>query len=165
MAYKQTPGRQTMPKTGRGIPPVLMYGSPIKQEERPDLTMKGARTSQKTKENLATNAYADQGLTADSASGLFIANKYEKVYEQGKRGQKDRILDGSGKVIAEATEKNMGDGKPNEKLFKEYNRQKKYTESSRTKLANTLNVFSGNKENMTQADIQMQQGIGNMYKN
>jgi hypothetical protein len=165
MAYKQTPGRQAMPKTGRGIPPTLMTCSPMKQEERPDLTMKGARTSQKTKENIDNNAYAKEGLTADPASGLFTANKYEKVYEQGKRGQRDRILDGSGKVIAEAAETNRGEGKPNEKLFKEYNRQKKYTESSRAKLANTLNVFSGNKKNMTQADIQMQQGLGNMYKN
>lgn len=165
MAYKQSPGRQMMPKTGRGIPPVLMSGSPMRQEERPDLTMKGVKTSQKTKENLDKQAYAKEGLTADPASGLFTANKYEKVYDQGKHGQKDRILDGSGKVIAEADSPSGPDGKPNEKLFKEYNRQKKYTESSRAKLSNTLNVFSGNKKDMNQDDIQMQQNLGNMYKN
>ena len=36
MAYKQSPGRQMMPKTGAGIPPVLMCGSPMKQEKKKD---------------------------------------------------------------------------------------------------------------------------------
>lgn len=33
MAYKQSPGRQSMPKTGRGISPTLMCGSPMKQKD------------------------------------------------------------------------------------------------------------------------------------
>lgn len=33
MAYKQTPGRQSMPKTGRGLSPNLMCGSPMKQTD------------------------------------------------------------------------------------------------------------------------------------
>ena len=36
MAYKQSPGRKAMPKTGRGISPTLMCGSPMKQEKKKD---------------------------------------------------------------------------------------------------------------------------------
>ena len=32
MAYKQSPGRQAMPRTGRGLSPTLMSGSPMKQD-------------------------------------------------------------------------------------------------------------------------------------
>lgn len=46
MAYKQSPGRQTMPKTGRGIPPTLMSCSPMKQQKKKD------PYSGKTKEQL-----------------------------------------------------------------------------------------------------------------
>ena len=35
MAFKQKPGRESMPKTGRSIPPTLMCGSPMKQEMEP----------------------------------------------------------------------------------------------------------------------------------
>lgn len=34
MSYKQSPGRQMMPKTGRGISPTLMSCSPVKQEPK-----------------------------------------------------------------------------------------------------------------------------------
>ncbi len=34
MSYKQSPGRQMMPKTGRGISPTLMNCSPMKQEPK-----------------------------------------------------------------------------------------------------------------------------------
>ena len=36
MAYKQSPGRQAMPKTGRGLSPALMCGSPMKQQKKKD---------------------------------------------------------------------------------------------------------------------------------
>jgi hypothetical protein len=36
MAYKQSPGRQMMPKTGRGLSPALMCGSPVQQEKKKD---------------------------------------------------------------------------------------------------------------------------------
>ena len=58
MAYKQSPGRQMMPKTGAGIPPVLMCGSPMKQGieypasfngKMPSLPPKKGSTSTKTK--------------------------------------------------------------------------------------------------------------------
>ena len=38
MAYKQNAGRGMMPKTGRGLSPTLMSGSPMKQT----LTTQGA---------------------------------------------------------------------------------------------------------------------------
>ena len=56
MAYKQSPGRQMMSKTGRGIPPTLMCGSPMKQEKKKD-----PYTGQ-TKEQLgnAINEFSDK---------------------------------------------------------------------------------------------------------
>lgn len=43
MAYKQSPGRQAMPKTGRGISPTLMSESPMKQKNpRTGMTKAGA---------------------------------------------------------------------------------------------------------------------------
>jgi hypothetical protein len=41
MAYKQSPGRMAMPKTGRGISPVMMSscGSPAKQQKDPKTGM------------------------------------------------------------------------------------------------------------------------------
>jgi hypothetical protein len=36
MAYKQTPGRDMMSKTGSGIPQVLMSGSPMEQQKKKD---------------------------------------------------------------------------------------------------------------------------------
>jgi hypothetical protein len=165
MAYKQSPGRQMMPKTGRGIPPVLMSGSPMNQmEETPDLTMKGRNLAGKMQENLGKADYASsQGLSKDPASGLLTGNEYEKKYEIGGAGQRDRIISG-GKVIAEAKETNREKGMRNEKLYQQYEREKKNTESRRAKNANTLNVFSGNKKDLTQDDIRMQQNIGNMSK-
>ena len=166
MAYKQSPGRQMMPKTGRGIPPVLMSGSPMNQmEETPDLTTKGVNLANKMKQNLDIKDYASsQGLSQDSASGLLTGNEYEKKYEIGGAGQRDRIIGGDGKVIAEAKETNREKGMRNEKLYRQYEREKKNTESRREKNANILNVFSGNKKDLTQDDIRMQQNIGNMSK-
>jgi len=166
MAYKQSPGRQMMPKTGRGIPPTLMCGSPAKQTSgTPDLTMKGSNLAKKMDENLNKPDYASsQGLTKDAASGILTANNYEKRYVSGGAGQRDRILDGAGKVIAEAKETNAVKGMRNENLYKQYEREKKNTESRRANNANTLNVFSGNKKDLTQADIRMQQGLGNMSR-
>lgn len=165
MAYKQSPGRQMMPKTGRGIPPVLMSGSPINQtEETPDLTSKGVNLSNKMKQNLEIKDYASsQGLSKDPASGLLTANEYEKKYVVGGAGQKDRIISG-GKVIAEAKETNREKGMRNEKLYQQYEREKKNTESRRAKKANTLNVFSGNKKDLTESDVKMQQNLGNMSR-
>jgi hypothetical protein len=163
--FKMTPGRSPFLKTGRGIPPVLMSGSPMNQmEETPDLTTKGINLANKMKQNLDKKDYASsQGLSQDPASGLLTGNEYEKKYEIGGAGQRDRIISG-GKVIAEAKETNREKGMRNEKLYQQYEREKKNTESRRAKNANTLNVFSGNKKDLTQDDIRMQQNIGNMSK-
>ena len=164
--FKMKPGRGNMPKTGRGVTPTLMSCSPVKQmEETPDLTMKGSNLAKKMQENLANPDYASsQGLSKDAASGILTANQYEKKYEVGGAGQRDRIIGGDGMVIAEAKETNAGKGMRNEKLYQQYEREKKNTESRRIKNANTLNVFSGNKKDLTQEDIRMQQGLSNMSK-
>ena len=41
MAYKQTPGRGNSTKTGSGISPTLMGGSPMKQKDPKKMKRKG----------------------------------------------------------------------------------------------------------------------------
>lgn len=160
MAYKQSPGRQMMPKTGKGIP------SPLLQED-PELTIKGKALANKMGENLGKPTYASsQGLAKDPASGKLSANKYEKSLVSGSdlglKGDKNTyMVDGGKKILKKAMANN-----PREvaALKKEYNKMKADTESRRGKNANTLNVFSGKKKDLTEKDINMQTNIGNMKK-
>jgi hypothetical protein len=104
MAYKQSPGRMAMAKTGRGISPALMgkYGSPMKQTQDPDLTAKGAASRKKVLADAPRRAAAKkdlQGIKLDPTTGKATSKPEEKKYEAGKPGQKDRILDSKGKVV------------------------------------------------------------------
>jgi hypothetical protein len=57
MAYKQKPGRGSMPKTGRSVPPTLMSGckSPMKQKD-PKTGMTKAEAGKEIENVLAENA-------------------------------------------------------------------------------------------------------------
>jgi hypothetical protein len=57
MAYKQKPGRGSMPKTGRSVPPTLMSGgkSPIKQKD-PKTGMTKAKAGKEIENVLGENA-------------------------------------------------------------------------------------------------------------
>tara|TARA_R110000868_G_scaffold37626_2_gene132892 strand:- start:2981 stop:3463 length:483 start_codon:yes stop_codon:yes gene_type:complete len=160
MAYKQSPGRQMMPKTGKGIP------SPLLQED-PELTIKGKALANKMGENLGKPTYASsQGLTKDPTSGKLSANKYEKSLVSGSdlglKGDKNTyMVDGEKKILKKAMANNP---KEVAALKKEYNKMKADTESRRGRNANTLNVFSGKKKDLTEKDINMQTNIGNMKK-
>lgn len=77
MAYKQTPGRGNMPKTGRGMSPALMGKSPMKQTNpRTGRAMTKAQAGQEIDEVLSENmrrrgvealAKSDSTAVADKA--------------------------------------------------------------------------------------------------
>ena len=139
MAYKQSPGRQMMPKTGRGIPPTLMCGSPIKQEDA-DLTTKGMKSRKLAQESTSKNVKIEsQGVDIDPKSGEGSETPYEKKFIAGDRskGISAKVIDGSGKTVKVAK---VGEDK---KLQQEYERNKANTMASRKRNSRHLNVQTG----------------------
>ncbi len=152
MAYKQSPGRQAMPKTGRGLSPTLMCGSPMKQT----LTAQGAKSRAKVlagAKNRAANANTDpQGIKVDPKSGTATAKPYEKKFLGGEAESSNKkvptgkrtnamIVDGSGKAVKEAKK---GQGKrSNEELYREYKADSTNTMNSRNRNARFYNVQAG----------------------
>ena len=148
MAFKLNAGRGMMPKTGRGVPPTLMCGSPMKQEI--ELTKKydeGKDKMAKTRSNAKTaKALGDkQGISIDPTTGSTETKKYEKTVERS--GTKLRAKDGSGKIIEEVDwEKNSPTGGAKaEALTKKYKNMKKDTDTRRAKNKTQYDITSGNK--------------------
>lgn len=162
MAYKQSPGRQAMPKTGRGLSPTLMCGSPMKQTSEPDLTRQGFESRKKVQagaKSRAASAKTDpQGIKVDPKSGAAAAKPYEKKYDKGKPGQRDRILDSNGKIVKEASAKKSIDT-GNAELRKEFVRDSTNDANSRSKNARFYNVQAG-KTSPTAKEAKKFQSIG-----
>jgi len=76
MAFKQTPGRQAMPKTGRGIAPTLMGGSPMKQtsKEQAAAIAKGRKVAESFKSNKKLNQ-RERDIEAAAATDSIMARK------------------------------------------------------------------------------------------
>ena len=157
MAYKQSPGRQAMPKTGRGISPTLMScsakkGSPMKQTSEPDLTRQGSESRRKVQagaKSRAASAKTDpQGIKVDPKSGTATAKPYEKKFVGGRaessnkkvptdaKRTKAMLVEGSGKLVKEAK-------KGNEQLYREYKADSTNTMNSRNRNARMYNVQAG----------------------
>jgi hypothetical protein len=165
MAYKQSPGRMAMAKTGRGISPTLMgkCGSPMKQTKDPDLTREGAESRKKvlagaTKRSAGSKTDS-QGIKVDPTTGKAGAKAYEKKYKAGKPGQKDRVLDSKGKIVKEAKTPTKSGEKNNAELRKEFVRDSTNTMNSRNRNARFYNVQAG-KEKPTAAETRSGQGRG-----
>jgi len=147
--FKMKPGRGNMPKTGRGIPPTLMNCSPMKQEESMELT--GKHDDKKKKYEEARNApgkiedlASTQGIKVDVATGGSTAIPYGYTYEQGKYGQRDRIINTTtGKISAEAKTPTNRFGDKNEELWKQFNNEKTRTEKQRASNSAKYNIGSG----------------------
>lgn len=162
MAYKQSPGRKSMPKTGRGISPTLMCGSPMKQTSEPDLTRKGFESRKKVQadtKNRAASAKTDpQGIKVDPKSGIATAKPYPKRYVKGGEGQVDMIVDGSNKVVKKAnTEKGREYG--NAELRKEFVRDSTNNANMRSRNARAYNIQAG-KASPTTEEARSRQSTG-----
>jgi len=162
MAYKQSPGRQAMPKTGRGLSPTLMCGSPMKQTSEPDLTREGSESRKKVQagaKSRAASAKTDpQGIKVDPKSGTATAKPYEKKYVKGGKMELDRIVDGSGKVIRTASNK-KGRDTGNAELRKEFVRDSTNNANMRSTNARSYNIQAG-KASPTAKEARSRQSTG-----
>jgi hypothetical protein len=180
--FKMKPGRGNMPKTGNGIPPTLMACSPMKQEKPKkgkvaapsteiELTMdydRGKRLMAEARK--APGKIEDlrkvQGINVDAATGGATVAKYEKTYQQGSKGQKDRIIGGDGKVMAEAKATNFVKGEKNKDLYKQFQKDSINTMNSRNRYATQYNITSGAKStnNATEKEKQLLVSLGKAKK-
>ena len=90
MAYKQSPGRQMMPKTGAGIPPVLMCGSPMKQEKEIEKSKKTSETAKRAVESFKSNkklGKKDYDIELAAAGDSITARNKAFVDSEGSAGK------------------------------------------------------------------------------
>ena len=164
MAYKQTPGRGNMPKTGRGLSPALMGKSPMKQ----DLTREGAESRAKVlageKKRMESK---NDNIVIDPKTGVATPKPYGKKFLGGEAESSNKkvptgprtnamIVDNSGKLVKEA---NRGSGKSNEALYKEFQRDSTNTMNANTRAARFYNVQSGRAE-PTAEELEKFQSLG-----
>ena len=151
MAYKQTPGRGNMPKTGRGMSPALMGKSPMKQMhgEDAELTATGAASRKKVQAGAnkrAANSKTDmQGISIDPKTGKASAKQYEKKFVPGGKGtgrSSAMVVDGSGKTSKVAST-SKGADYGNEALYKEFKKDSTATMNARNANARFYNVQAG----------------------
>jgi hypothetical protein len=140
--FKMKPGRGNMPKTGRGISPVLMSGSPMKQEN--DIELTGRFDDAKKKYAEARNAPGKiedlaktQGIKVDAATGGANMIPYGQKYIPGSQGVRAKWIGEDGKLVKEAKV-----GRDNE-LKAEYDKMKNFTEKRRASNASKYNIGSG----------------------
>ena len=141
--FKMTPGRGNMPKTGRGIPPTLMCGSPMKQDGEIELTAKYDAGKKKLaeargKSDVKAEIEKTQGMSINAETGKASVKDYEK--KMVDMPDRIRVVDSKGGVVSEAM-KNQP--KLVEKVKSEYNKLKTSTETSRTANASQYNATSG----------------------
>jgi hypothetical protein len=170
MNFKMNPGRGNMPKTGRGLSPALMCGSPMKQEdpkkkEGPKTEAVKASIAKKDVEgyNAAEVSSAEKlanktpgtgfipGTNINKATGQVEAKKFEKTFVEASKDNAftASIRDSKGNVVKSvkaesvAGKYNPTGGKTVQKLRDEFGKTKSDTEDSR--MANS--VYQTNKVN------------------
>lgn len=157
--FKMTPGRGNFNKTGHGLPsPLRMDGDPITEKTEVEKTKAFSKNQAGMAKAASTNAKAIgdiQGIAINAPTGEAKAKGYEKSLKSGaelglKNSPKDMfITDSAGKIVKRAEARNP---EAVEKLKKEYEKNKTYTETARSKNANYYNVTSGAKKDLTPAD-------------
>ena len=164
MAYKQSPGRQAMPKTGRGLSPTLMCGSPMKQEVE---YTKSGYDKKKAIEGQAKNKTSKKGLedqsgmVIDPKTGSASAKPYEKRYVKGEKGQSDMVVSGDSKTVKKSSA-NKGSDFGKKELRSNFVKDSTSTMNRRTANANAFNVSTGKKKNLSAADIASMKARKNM---
>jgi hypothetical protein len=149
MAYKQNAGRGMMPKTGRGLSPTLMSGSPMKQT----VTTQGAasraivlaaeeRRMQLKNDNIVIDPTTGVA-TAAPYPKRFLGGEAESSNEKVPTGERTNamIVDGSGKKVKEAKK---GQGKfSNESLYRQFQSDSTNTMNSNNRAARHYNLQTG----------------------
>lgn len=171
--FKMKPGRGNMPKTGRGLAPTLMCGSPMKQEDPKKHTTNIELTDKyNTGKNKMANARqtpgkiadieATQGIKVDPKSGGASVKSYEKKFIPGDaaKGVKAKIISGAGELVKEGR---LGE---DTKLKAEYEKMKSSTLGARSSNASFYNIAGGAKSTneATEKEKQMLINIGKAKK-
>jgi hypothetical protein len=132
MAYTQNPGRGNNPKTGHGIPQILQTNI--------DVTGRYEEGKKILKSNIAKGNTPDY-LNIDPATGTATAKPYEKKLVTQANGDTFWV-DGSGKTIASA-KANKFNSTAIDDLKAKYEKEKNYTNQTRTHNMNLWNATSG----------------------
>jgi len=178
MAFKMKPGRGNMAKTGAGVPPTLMCGSPMKQTDpkKPvhstEIELTDKFNTGKTKianaikpEGSANYLGSTQGINVDIPTGKATAKPYPKTFVKGNENVSAKVLDSSGKPTAVAST-NKGINFGNEKLYNEFKRDSTATMKMRNLNASQYNITGGFKStnNATEAEKKILVNIGKAKK-
>lgn len=164
MAFKQTPGRGSMPKTGRGIPPTLMSCSPMKQLDF-EYTKKHttavdkfnkAIESDKGKENYEKG----KQISIDPSSG--VAKSTPSIHTTKKVGGFLEERDTKGGLVRSVqwNPTSPTGGIEAEKLVKDVERANKIKTSQASKNAGFANLGSGRTTPSTPEQIQSMKNRG-----
>jgi hypothetical protein len=147
MAYTQAPGRGNSPKTGNGLPKVLLQttdGPKATSMKKQVEGKKGFESYQDVKKatkfaETATNeSLSNTGLKFDTRTGETTGKDYEKKLVTQPGGD-TFIVDGGGKTMASA-KYNIHGNKEVEALKKQYAKDKAFTEDSRKSTSISANA-------------------------
>jgi hypothetical protein len=154
MAYKQSPGRQAMPKTGRGISPTLMSESPMKQQI--EYTQKHSRKVKEQAEKTSTpegrSSFTSGKQTAmDPVTGT--SSPKPATHSIKIEGMNAVQYDSSNKPVKTVRyHKESGGGSKYENLVKEVEKANKTKASQASRNANFDNLTGGLKAPVTAAE-------------
>ena len=165
------PGRGNMAKTGVGLPPTLMCGSPIKQEF--DLTARYEAGKKKLQNQIGqagtAEAFKSAGIIIDPKTNVAKAAPYPKKFVGGEKESNSKvptgprtnafIQDGNGRATVTA---NREQGRSNEELYKQFKADSTNTMNMRNRNANLYNLSGGGKapEKWNAEDLKTMRGLG-----
>ena len=149
MAYKQSPGRQAMPKTGRGLSPALMCGSPMKQT----VTAQGAasrarvlagekKRMQSTNDNIVIDPITGVA-TAAPYPNKFLGGEAESSNQKAPTGKRTNAMVVNTKTGKKVKEANRGKGFSNEKLYQGFKSDSTNVMNANNRAARFYNVQTG----------------------
>ena len=152
--FKMKPGRGNMQKTGRGIPPTLMCGSPMKQEPEVEYTKKRTTAVDKFDKAIKTtegrsNIEKGNQIKIDPKSGMASANT--ATHTTKKVGEFMEEYDSKGGFV-----KRVQMNKPSEveKLVKGVERTNKVKATQSSANASFANLGSGRTKPKTEKERQ-----------
>lgn len=162
MAYKQTPGRGNMLKTGRGLSPALMGKSPMKQEveytQRHSRRVKEYDAKVSTAEGRESFSKGKQTVI-DAKTGKSQANPATHTVKI--EGANAVEYDSKGGVVKTVPyNKNQGGGAEYEKLMKSVNRSNKIKGSQAAKNAKFDNLTGGKEQPSSASDLKTLRDTG-----
>lgn len=131
MAYKQTPGRGNGTKTGAGISPTLMSGSPMKQTDPKKMTLRelsierGAKNDSIEASNKAGDVFTKRQKAAIGNKAANITRKINdapttvvKTQVEGKKGFEDKYTRTPAKQMAKKSPMKQMDKMPMKQMKK-----------------------------------------------